>query len=142
MIPRESGRPKGVTDAHARKMIDRGRILVDPATGVILVDGKPAGTTDKRTGYNRISVKGVQMQAHRVVYIFVHGSIPEGHVINHRDGNRRNNRIENLEAVTNRQNILHGFKSPNYRGTRPEDRPVLVASTSSDWPPPVGRLLD
>lgn len=110
----------GRTDAHALRMIAAGRIVADPTSGVILVDGRPNGTTDKASGYNRTHCAGVYMQAHRVMWLFVHGSIPPGHVINHRDGNRRNNRIENLEAVTHKQNALHRHRSPNYTGDYPD----------------------
>lgn len=106
-------RPKASTDAHALRLIAEGRILVDPDTGVILVDGQPRGSTTK-AGYQRVYVDGVLMLSHRVVYMFVHGRIPDGLVINHRDSNRQNNRIANLEAVTYRQNTLHGKRSRNY----------------------------
>lgn len=38
---------------------------------------------------------------HRMVYFDYYGSIPEGHHIHHKDGNKKNNAIENLEAITN-----------------------------------------
>jgi hypothetical protein len=109
---------KGATDAHARRMIDAGRIVCDPTTGVVLVDGIPRGSN--ANGYNRVYCSGVLMQSHRVMWIYVHGSIPDGYVINHRDGNRRNNRIDNLEAVTQQENVRHAKRSPNYRGTYPD----------------------
>jgi len=109
----------GSTDAHALRLIHTGRIVADPTTGVILVDGTPRGYTSS-SGYTRIVAAGVYLQSHRVVWLYCHGPIPPGHVINHRDGNRRNNRIANLEAVTPRQNALHARRSPNYRGTYPD----------------------
>lgn len=38
------------------------------------------------------------------------GPRPEGYDINHKDGDRTNNSIENLEYVTRRDNVLDGFK--------------------------------
>ncbi|HAR46340.1 MAG TPA: hypothetical protein DCS05_09285 [Nitrospiraceae bacterium] len=35
---------------------------------------------------------------HRCVWTAHHGSIPSGHVIHHRDGNRSNNAVDNLEC--------------------------------------------
>jgi hypothetical protein len=110
----------GSTDVHALRLIDQGRIVCDPPTGVILVDGKPRGTSDKHSGYQKIYVAGHYMQSHRVVWLYAHGPIAPGHVINHRDGNKRNNRIENLEAVTPRQNAMHAHRSPNYLGDYPD----------------------
>jgi hypothetical protein len=41
---------------------------------------------------------------HRAVYMAFVGKIPDGMEINHIDGNKANNRIENLEIVTKREN--------------------------------------
>ena len=41
------------------------------------------------------------------------GHVPDGtmnFVVNHKDSNRTNNRVENLEIVTHRYNIYHGAK--------------------------------
>lgn len=93
------------SDHHALNLIRTGRIIADPTTGVVLVDGTPRGSN--AGGYQRIHCAGLAMMVHRVIWLWVHGSIPDGHVINHRDGNRRNNRITNLEAITQAQNVLH-----------------------------------
>lgn len=110
---------KGSTDAHALRLIAERRILCDPATGVILVDGIPRGISHG-SGYQRIYAAGVYMQSHRVIWLSVHGPIRDGYVINHIDGNRRNNRLENLEAVTQRQNVQHAHDTPNYHRNVPE----------------------
>ena len=123
----------GSTDAHALRMIAAGRIQYDPETGVILVDGQPRGVSDKTTGYNRVWCAGVYMPAHRVGWLCANGPIPPGLVINHRDGNRRNNRLDNLEAVTHQQNMAHAHRSPNYRGTIPgELREVRIPEPKRD----------
>jgi predicted transcriptional regulator len=44
-----------------------------------------------------------------VVKLFV-GPIPEGYEVNHIDGNKSNNRVENLEIVTHQQNVLHSWR--------------------------------
>lgn len=46
--------------------------------------------------------------AHRFVYEFFKGKVPEGLVVNHKDGDKTNNRITNLEAVTQYENCVHG----------------------------------
>ena len=44
---------------------------------------------------------------HRCVWTWFNGEIPDGYVINHIDFNRSNNKIENLEAITQTQNLKH-----------------------------------
>ena len=65
-------------------------------------------------GYNRISLryneKSYNFWIHRIVWAYHNGKIPEGKVINHIDGNKSNNRIENLQAVTYSENITHCLK--------------------------------
>ena len=46
---------------------------------------------------------------HRLVYESFVGPIPEDMVINHKDGNKRNNRIDNLELATEAENQLHAL---------------------------------
>lgn len=45
---------------------------------------------------------------HRLVYEAFNGPIPKGLVINHIDENKVNNNIENLEAITQKENTNHG----------------------------------
>jgi hypothetical protein len=50
---------------------------------------------------------------HRLVWEAFRGAIPSGLEINHKDGNRNNNRLDNLELVTRSDNMLHCFQSLN-----------------------------
>ncbi len=61
---------------------------------------------------------------HRLMYAWLFG-IPDDLEINHKDGNRSNNRISNLEAVTSRENILHAIHvlgTRDFRGERNANR--------------------
>lgn len=55
-------------------------------------------------GYLRTMVDRVHYVTHRLIWIYVNGTIPEGMVIDHIDGNKANNKIENLRVVSKRHN--------------------------------------
>ncbi len=62
----------------------------------------------------RVSVHGVRIRvsAHRLVFRHFFGDIPDGCVINHKNGKRADNRPQNLEAITQSQNVRHGLGLP------------------------------
>lgn len=62
--------------------------------------GKEAGGI--YSGYMRCMFDGVHYMVHRLVWKIVHGNDPEQ--IDHIDGDRANNRIENLRDVSHRVN--------------------------------------
>ncbi len=64
-----------------------------------------AGQTD-RHGYGRVFVDGKYRGAHRVAYEKERGAIPDGLEIDHLCRNRRCVRVDHLEAVTHRENML------------------------------------
>jgi hypothetical protein len=51
----------------------------------------------------------VSVQAHRVVWVYHNGMIPDGLQINHMDGDKSNNLVSNLELVTISENSHHRF---------------------------------
>jgi hypothetical protein len=55
-------------------------------------------------GYLEVHIDGKNYRVHRIVYYMHHGHIDDTMQIDHIDGNRANNRIENLRLVTNSQN--------------------------------------
>lgn len=55
-------------------------------------------------GYCLVRFNGRQMHYHRIVWTLLNGDIPEGMQIDHIDGNRVNNDVNNLRLVTPREN--------------------------------------
>jgi hypothetical protein len=77
-----------------------------------VVKDRPLGT-DNGFGYLRITVLGKSYYAHRLAWLYVHGSMPKDQ-IDHINGIKSDNRIVNLRSVsgiTNAQNKLN----PNSR---------------------------
>lgn len=56
-------------------------------------------------GYLRFSYKGKWLAVHRVVYETFIGKIPQGLVIDHKDENKTNNSIYNLQLLTIGDNV-------------------------------------
>lgn len=53
---------------------------------------------------------------HRLVYETFVGTIPANKVINHKDGNRENNNLNNLECISQKENIHHAYENNlNYK---------------------------
>ena len=52
---------------------------------------------------------------HRFVYECYNGNIPDGMQINHIDSNRQNNCINNLEVVTQLENMQHAYVTKKYK---------------------------
>jgi predicted XRE-type DNA-binding protein len=49
--------------------------------------------------------------AHRVVWEKYYGDVPVGYIIHHKDGNKQNNHVENLEWVTDEENKSHAIRT-------------------------------
>ena len=55
--------------------------------------------------------KRMHSLAHRLVWQFLYGDIPNGLCINHKNGIKDDNRPKNLEIVTYSQNIKHAYRN-------------------------------
>lgn len=73
---------------------------------------KPAGCIHKINGYRVIRIGGKLQFSHRLIWLYVHGEFPEDQ-IDHINGERSDNRIENLRAVTDRENSRNKSKYTN-----------------------------
>ena len=97
---------------------DEGIFLIDEE-GIIyktLKSGKIVefGSKHHRGYINfRVTVDGVQYRtfAHRIIYYLHHGVWDDTRIINHLDGNKSNNRIENLDLISQFENIIYSLKN-------------------------------
>lgn len=91
-------------------MRERGYAYDDKNGGFITKRKKKAGKV-ATNGYRTISLQRdgtiYTFCEHRCVWVWFNGEIPEGMNINHLDFDRSNNRIENLEVVTQQENLQY-----------------------------------
>jgi hypothetical protein len=80
--------------------------------------GKYAGTPHNM-GYVSVRIYGVRYLAHRIIWVLLHGSPPDG-VIDHINGDRSDNRPDNLRDVTSEENCwnTHARAQCGYKGVR------------------------
>ena len=68
-----------------------------------------------KTTLNQIGLSPKYFLVHRFVYECYDGNIPDGMQINHIDSNRQNNCINNLELVTQSENMQHAYVAKKYK---------------------------
>lgn len=108
---------KMTKDEYIAYAIYNGDITVDAVNGKIFTTRGPGGTRlDKPreligcdcNGYlvSKITCKNTKLTCrhHRIIWISKYGVIPEGYVIDHINNNKKDNRIENLQLLTTKEN--------------------------------------
>lgn len=77
--------------------------------------GDVVGLGSLKNGYRCTAINGRQYYQHRLVWLHVHGSWPDG-PLDHINGDRKDNRIENLRSATLSQNQHNRKKTKNRLG--------------------------
>jgi hypothetical protein len=85
----------------------------NPKTGIILRNDRKnsTGSLDKN-GYLILKIKTKQFKAHRVAWFLYHKEWPKN-VIDHINGSKLDNRIENLRDASHYQNVMNKPFMPN-----------------------------
>lgn len=112
--------------------------------------GTIVGEENDGTGYLQTTVKGIRCQVHLAVWIIHHGSMPTGFV-DHRNGNKRDNRIENLRDSSCQQNNQNrrisinnkvGVKGVHWDNTLCKWRSVIYLNGKKEFSAYFETLLD
>lgn len=94
-----------------------------------MTGGRLLALTKMRTGYiyAHLSVanKPKMVAVHRLVVEAFIGSIPPGMTVNHRDGIKSNNAVENLEIATQAENVRHA-ELAGLRDVKSESNPNSI----------------
>jgi hypothetical protein len=111
-----------LTQAELKKLL-----IYDPDTGVFVNRitrnprapiGAIAGT-DHPDGYRHMKIDRKCYLSHRLAWLYIYGEWPKKQ-LDHINGDRKDNRIENLRLVCNKQNsenqTLHVNNTSGYRG--------------------------
>lgn len=94
-------------------LISSGRLCVDAKSGMVYAPKsntplRAVGAATKK-GYRRLYVSICNQQLHfmihRIVWVSVNGPVPEGFEVDHLNRDKADNRIENLEVVTGKENM-------------------------------------
>ena len=104
--------------------------------------GKLTTGQNSGIGYRELRCDGVKTYLHREVALMYVPNPKNESIINHKNGDRADNRAENLEWVSNRENILHGlhvlgkwpkksFESPSCKLTRHQVEQIRNTKESS-----------
>ena len=111
-------------------LVTRGILKVDHTGLVLNVKTSRYLGSNTKQGYFKLSYLNPEtgriqhIQLHRLIYLVWGGPLTEGQIVNHRDGDKKNNDISNLEPSTNSENNEHAFRlglrNPKLGSTNPQ----------------------
>ena len=104
----------------SKEMVDfclkyKSSVSYDVESGIITTPKGTHGVSRGKTGYLSFKLHGRVVQVHTFLSAIRFGASMVGFQINHIDGNKLNNRSENLELVTPRENVQHEFRTGLYK---------------------------
>lgn len=109
---------------------DSNGIMISTYGNVKRENGKPIHINTDAEGYKRISFCGKHERIHRLVAKVFLPNPQNKPFVNHRDGNKENNKVSNLEWCTPRENSLLASKNGQLRGGF-RKRPIVAVNTKT-----------
>lgn len=104
-------------EEHAMPLVSGGVLKVEDTGIVFRWKGGRWKRNDyqRRSGYWVVTFRAMgrmlYVRVHRLVWRVFRGEIPDGLTINHKDGNKSNNALENLELATESEQMLHAYST-------------------------------
>lgn len=90
---------------------NRDCINIDLENGIITTPKGTNGTICSSTGYLRVKINKRLLQVHQILAVMYFKEKCIGMTINHIDGNKMNNKKENLEPITFSDNVKHQWRN-------------------------------
>lgn len=93
----------------------------------------------EKYGYLRINIKGKRYLVHRLIAITFIPNLNNKKTVNHKDGNKKNNIVDNLEWATASENIKHAYdnklfkKIPGYENKKKVNQYDLKMNLIKQW---------
>jgi hypothetical protein len=84
--------------------------------------------TRDKGGYYRIALDGKTNLVHSLMAKTFLGKKDDGTVVNHKDGNKSNNKLDNLEVITQSENVQHAYDN----GLCSNQQPVIQVDYLGD----------
>ena len=106
--------------------------------GEMTVHGRIMKMRDDCHGYHALDLRGPNKERHNAkVYTLIAGAFlgekPLGHIVDHIDGNRRNDYADNLQYITPRENVCKGLNCDLKKDKASKCRGVSWDEWNNGW---------
>jgi hypothetical protein len=94
--------------------------------------GRKLSIRKDKWGYLEVKLRDRNVKIHSLIAEEFIGKRPNGYCVNHKDGNKLNNKPSNLEYLTISDNTLHAISLGLHICSRPEEMPTYIDGRTRD----------